>query len=177
MDVITFSQQTKQEADKLLQYGNVLAVLSQFGTVVLSGSYQYNLMYDPDIDLTVLSNNPEESSYQALLEFIKQRKFQKYEFGDFSTFPHQNRPKEIILVLVHEYNGRRWEIEIWFKKRLSEIDINFEKLISKVTKAQKAKILELKHQRSTQNISKQTLSSARIYKQVLLGKETELPDL
>ncbi|MGD8744533.1 MAG: hypothetical protein PVJ52_02990 [Candidatus Woesebacteria bacterium] len=176
MDVIKFSRKTKQEAESLLQYGDVLKVLSKHGEVVLSGSYQYDLMYGPDIDLSVLSDNPEKDSYQAFLDFIKQRKFQKYQLGDFSRFPREGRPKDIIVVLIHEYKGRRWEIEIWFKMSVSEHDKYFEKLISRATEEQKKIILELKHQREEEDISKHKLDSATIYKGVLLEGKTELKD-
>ena len=59
MNLTHFSQQTKQEADALLLYGNVTEVLSKYGKVVVTGSYKYDLMYDPDIDLVVLCDNPE----------------------------------------------------------------------------------------------------------------------
>lgn len=176
MDVVEFSQKTKQEAKSLLEYGDVLEVLSKYGKVFLSGSYQYNLMCGPDIDLSVLSDNPEKDSYQAFLDFIKQRKFQKYQLGDFSRFPHIGRPKDIIVVLFHEYKGRRWEIEIWFKKSVSEHDKYFENLISKATEKQKRIILKLKHQREKGDISKHILDSATIYKGVLLEGKTDLKD-
>lgn len=81
MDVIKFSQKTKQEADSLLEYGNVLAVLQKYGKVVVTGSYKYDLMWGPDIDLVVLTNKPEESAFNALKDFIEQRNFQKYQLG------------------------------------------------------------------------------------------------
>lgn len=176
MDVVRHSKITKQEADDLLKYGGVIKNLSKYGKVVVTGSYKYDLMYGPDIDLAVLTDNPEKSSYRAFLEFIKQRKFQKYQLGDFSRFPRKSRPKDIIIVLIHEHMGKRWEIEIWFKKSLSEHDKYFEKLISKVTEKQKRAILELKQQREENNISKHKLDSATIYKGVLLEGKTGLKD-
>lgn len=177
MSVKNFSQKTKQEAENLLKYGNVIKVLSKYGKVVVTGSYKYDLMYGPDIDLVVLSNDPEKSSYQAFLDFIKQRKFQKYQLGDFKKFPIKDRPKSIIVVLIHEYEGRRWEIEIWFKKSLSEKDISFEKFISGATEEQKQKILELKHQREVAGISKHKLDSVKIYKGVLTEGKVNIKDL
>lgn len=176
MDVIKFSQKTKKEADELLKYGNVIKVLSKYGIVVVTGSYKYDLMYGPDIDLTVLSDDPEKTSYQAFLDFIKQRKFQKYQLGDFKKFPLKNRPKDIIVVLIHEYKGRRWEIEIWFKKSLSESDKYFGKLISCATEKQRQIILELKQQRDVTGISKHQLDSATIYKGVVCEGKVNIKD-
>jgi hypothetical protein len=78
--------------------------------------------------------------------------------------------------LIHEYKGRRWEIEIWFKKSISEHDIHFEKLISKATEEQRRTILELKHQRDVKSITKHKLDSFTIYKGVLLEGKTNLKD-
>ena len=176
MDVTKFSQKTKLEAEDLLKYGDVIKVLSKYGNLLITGSYKYDLMYGPDIDLVVLTDNPEKSSFGAFFDFIKQRKFQKYQLGDFAKFPRKDRPKNIIVVLIHEYKGRRWEIEIWFKKSISDNDIRFEGLISKATEKQKGVMLELKHQRDVGGISKHKLDSAAIYKGVLSEGKTKLKD-
>lgn len=175
MDIIKFSRKTKQEADDLLKYGDVINKLSNYGKVVLTGSYKYDLMYGPDIDLVVVSDNPEKSSYEAFLDFIEQRKFQKYQLGDFKKFPRKNRPKDIIVVLIHEYKGRRWEIEIWFKESLAD-NRNLDELISKATEKERQIILELKHQRHAAGVSKHQLDSTTIYKGVLSEGKTKLKD-
>lgn len=178
MDVIKYSQKTKQEADELLMYGNVMKVLSKYGEVFITGSYKYDLMYGPDIDLVVLSDTPEKSSYNALLDFIDQRKFQKYQLGDFKRYPRENRPKAIIVVLIHEFKDRRWEIEVWFDKELPEGDVNpeLEDMLLNVSNKNKKTILSLKHRREIDNTSKHKLDSTTIYKGVLLDGKVKLED-
>lgn len=176
MDVIKFSQKTKQEADSLLKYGNVLEVLSKHGKAILTGSFSYNLMYGPDIDIAVLSDNPEEASYNALRDFIEQRNFQKYQLGDFIKFPLDGRPQGVIVVLIHEFEGRRWEIEIWFQKSLSENDEYFNKLIATASEGQRKTILELKHQREKSSLSKHRLDSTTLYKGVISEGKVKIED-
>ncbi len=176
MNVIKFSQQTKQEANELLEYGGVVEVLAKYGQVLIDGSYKYDLMYGPDIDLVVLADDPSESSYQALVEFINQRKFQKYQLGDFKNFPLKDRPRDMIVVLVHEYKGRRWEIEVWFKESGWSDESDFGDLITKATDEQRRNILEIKKQREDSLVSKDKLDSLTIYKGVLLEEKTELKD-
>jgi hypothetical protein len=176
MDVIKFSQKTKQEAERLLVYGNIVNILSKHGKVVLSGSYRYDLMWGPDIDLIVISDKPKVASYDALKDFIEQRKFQKYQLGDFINFPLKNRPQGVIVVLILEFEGRKWEIEIWFMKSLSEDDRYFKKLLSKVSPKQRKAILELKYQRDMDGLSKHQLDSATIYKGVLIEGKTNIKD-
>jgi len=176
MDVVKTSQKTKQEAEDLLKYGNVLEVLSKYGKVIATGSYDYNLMYAPDIDFVVLTDKPEEASHQALIDFIEQRDFQKYQLGDFMKFSRKDRPQGMIVVLVHDYKGRRWEIEIWFKKSLSKDDKYFNKLLLQASEEQRKTILELKHSREKNGLSKHRLDSATIYKGVILEGKTSLKD-
>ena len=176
MDVIKFSKRTKQEAENLLKYGNVLNVLSKYGKVVLSGSYRYDLMWGPDIDLVVLSDKPKEASYSALRDFIEQRKFRKYQLGDFIKFPYKNRSQGVIVVLIHEFKGRRWEIEIWFRKFLPESNKYFNKLLSKTSGEQRKTILELKHQGEAGGSSKHQLDSPAIYKGVLCEGKVNIED-
>lgn len=167
MDVIKFSQKTKQEAEDLLKYGNVLEILSKHGKPILTGSYSYDLMWGPDVDITVLTDKPEEASLNALKDFTQQRNFRKYQLGDFIKFPLEDRPQGMIVVLIHEFEGRKWEIEIWFRKTLSEDDEYFSKLLSTASDDQRKTILELKHQREEGGLSKHKLDSATIYKGVL----------
>lgn len=176
MDVIKFSQNTKQEADELLKYGNVLDILSKHGKVILTGSYRYDLMWGPDIDLVVLSDKPEETSPQVLNDFVRQRNFRKYQLGDFLKFPLKNRPQGMIIVLILEFKGRKWEIEIWFQKSLSKDDEYLNKLLTKISEDQKKTILELKFQRESAGLSKQQLDSSAIYKGVITEGKVDIKD-
>ena len=176
MDVVKFSQKTKQEAEELLAYGNVLDVLKKYGKVVLTGSYKYDLMWGPDVDLVVIAGKPEEASYYALKDFVEQRKFQKYQLGDFIKFPRKGRPQGMIVVLIHEFQGRRWEIEIWFRDSLSENEEYFNNLLSKASAGQRKTILKLKSQREAGGMSKHHLDSATIYKGVLTEGKVNIED-
>lgn len=77
---------------------------------------------------------------------------------------------------MHEYQGRRWEVEIWFQKTLSKDGDNFDKLLSMATNEQKKAILELKALRDAGNIPKDQLNSARIYKRVLVEGKINIDD-
>ncbi len=176
MDVIKFSQKTKQEAEALLKYGNVLDVLSKYGEVAPTGSFKYDLMWGPDIDLFVITDKPHEASKNALKDLIEQGKFQKYQLGDFIKFPLKNRPQGMIVVLVHEFEGRRWEIEIWFQESLPESNKNFDKLLAGISKEQRKTILNLKYQKELGGLSKQELDSAAIYKGVLTEGKINIED-
>ena len=169
MDILSFSKKTKKEADELLSVGKVIEILSKYGEVQINGSYKYDLMYGPDIDVVVLTDNPGEAAEKALFEFVKERNFQKYQFGDFNKFPRKKRPRSYIVVLIHEHEERRWEIEIWFarQKPQGDVDKELDNLLMNVTDEQKETILHLKHQRENSNITKHQLDSPTIYRGVL----------
>lgn len=133
-------------------------------------------MYGPDIDLLVLTDRPEETSLNVLNDFIRERNFRKYELGDFVKFPLEGRPKGFIVVLINEYKSRRWEIEIWFKKSLSDDDVYYSKILSAFSEEQRLAILALKHQRELRHISKNKLNSTTIYKGVILEGKTRIED-
>lgn len=178
MDVLSFSKKTKKEADELLSVGRVKEILSKYGEVQINGSYKYDLMYGPDIDIVVLTENSGEAAENALFDFVKARNFQKYQFGDFNKFPRENRPKSYIVVLIHEHEGRRWEIEIWFAKQKpqGDVDVELDNLLMNASEEQKETILRLKHQRETANKTKHQLDSPTIYRGVLKENKTHIED-
>lgn len=169
MDLIKFSQKTKRDADELLEYGKVITTLSKYGDAKIIGSYKYDLMWGPDIDVVITTNSPEQASYNCLKDFIEQRKFQKYQLGDFIKYPRKNRPDGIIIVLIHEFEGRKWEIEIWFsiKPPVGDVSKKLENLLTNVSSTQKEAILSLKYKREIDKTSKHKLDSPTIYKKVL----------
>jgi hypothetical protein len=161
------SNNTRKQAETLLQSTKLLDILKKFGNVHIVGSYPLNIMYGPDIDILVESKDIRNSSIEALQEIIKSQLFRKVEYGDFVKFPMENRPKGYILVLKAIVDKINWEIEVWFLENVSK-ELNYYKsLKSKITEQNRIKILEAKHLRNTSNTDKHLLSSYEIYKQIL----------
>lgn len=165
--LLRYSQDVRLQAQRLLRDGEVIETLNKYGKAEITGSYKYDLMYGPDIDIEVISDNPREDSLSALSEFLDKRKFQKYEYGDFKKFPRENRPESFIIVLVQEIDGLKWEIEIWFFKEKDKRNEEFEEELMNLGQEQKMKILGLKHQRKQGKLSKHKVSSYEIYEAVL----------
>jgi len=167
-NLITYSNRIRKYASQILQKTRILNILSDFGKVETGGSYDLDLMYDPDIDICVISKNPRLSSIKALSKLIGLRLFQKYEYGDFEKFERKNRPKSFIIVLIFEYEGLKWEIEIWFLKKLDEREVQFQnKLKKSLNPKMRMRILERKKARRTRGLTKHQLSSFDIYKSLL----------
>lgn len=166
-ELLDHSRKMKLRAQKIIQKNDVVKTLKKYGQVVITGSYEFDLMYGPDIDIEVITDKPREDSLNALQNFLAARKFQKYEYGDFKKHPRENRPKSFIIILVQEINGVKWEIEIWFFKERNQKKESFEKQLKELSDEQRKTILKLKHQRGQSNLSKHDISSYEIYKRVI----------
>lgn len=166
-EIVTKSKNTKQSADEILSATNLLSILSKFGNAEIIGSYKYDLMYGPDLDIIVETDNPKISSFNALVKLIQSELFAKYEYGDFAKFPRIDRPHGYIIVLKIDLEGVRWEIEIWFLDKKERPQNDLDLLLMNLTENQKNEILKLKHEREKCGIDKNNLSSMEIYKKVL----------
>jgi hypothetical protein len=168
--LLSLSAMRRKEAEQILMDGKVIKTLSKYGVPEIIGSYALNVMYDSDIDIVVFSKNPRENSLAALKDFILQRKFQKYEYGDFVKFKRINRPEGFIVNLHSNTQTVKWEIEIWFLKSINKEKKLNEFLKKEITEKRKIKILKLKHERATKKLSKYDLSSMDIYRKVIKEK-------
>lgn len=157
------SQQTKQEATEILEKTGVLTLLNDFGDVRIGGSYYTDLMFGPDIDITVATKTPRESATHFLQEVIATEQFQKYQYGDFESHSREGRPKDHIIVLILPYKDRKWEIEIWFKKEHNQEQIDLEQKLIDLPEEKKKEIIKRKASRENQGQDKHELSSYVIY--------------
>lgn len=161
------SQQTHKEANEILSDTKVLDILANYGDVRIGGSFLTGLILGPDIDITIATNNPRESATKFVNEIIQKRLFQKVEYGDFEKFPRKNRNQDHIVVLVLEYEKRKWEIEIWFTHHHYEDQIELEEKLIKLPANIKSQIIKAKYERDQKGLDKHALSSFEIYKKFL----------
>lgn len=164
MDLIKTSKQTRIKAEKILTRTNLVGLLSKYGDVRIGGSYFTDLMYGPDIDITVVTKTPRESALNFLREVMKRKYFQKYQYGDFETFPREHRPKDHIVVLILPLKNVKWEIEVWFSKKHYQNQIKLEEKLKNLPLKTKLKIIKLKAQRDKSGKDKYVLPSFQIYK-------------
>ena len=156
------SQQVYQDAKSLLENTEIIDLFNDLGTVHIVGSYAANLMWDPDIDIVVVTDNPQESAIKAINGLARKEKFEKLEFGDFKNHPKKNRPESFIVNARKEWKGEKWEIETWFVTELGDNLEVIEKLKNLNNKDKEA-IIEKKKQRSLSGNTKHELSSWKIY--------------
>ena len=156
----------KQSAEKLLSSTNIIEILSEFGEVHIVGSYAFDLMTEPDIDLMAITDNPKKMSEDALGHISKLHLFQKLEYGDFQKFPRGDNPQFFIFNMRTPWEGESFEIETWFVPEAKD-KLAFVEMMKNISDGQRKKISELKLERKKNGINKKTLSSFEIYKKVL----------
>lgn len=167
-DTEKYSKQIQDTASQILKDTNLISILSEFGEVILDGSYKYGLMWGCDIDIIVKCDNPRESSVGALQKLIDLRLFQKYEYGDFVKFKREHRPESYIVNLRLPYAEQKWEIEVWFFTEIPTGHMEVTNLVeTKLNDENKKIILEMKRMRDEVGDTKFDISSTTIYKRVL----------
>ncbi len=161
------SRRIRRSAVKLLDQTSLLTRLSAYGTVEATGSYEYDLMIEPDIDLIVRSESVRASAVGACREFLAKTEFSRVEFGDFISFPRPNRPVGCILVLRLPVRGVLWEIEIWFVEPSYDANSSLKEELAGISEQQRESILRIKQERAANGINKHQLSSTDIYEGVI----------
>lgn len=165
MDLTKQSKQWHSEADDLLGKSKLIEILEEFGEVHLSGSYKYDLMLGPDIDLLIVCQNPETAAKNLHSKLIDQRFWNGYLFYDWGNFrspKHPEYPKAYYVGAKVTHNKHRWKVDIWLVDKYPEnIDDSW---IINTSAENKSIILKLKEARNNGEI---VASSYDIYDAVI----------
>ncbi len=177
-ELLKHSEQQRLTATEIISTTGIIPILSKYGKCSIVGSFSYDLMYSPDIDIIVETQNPRESSVKALRELVDGRQFQKYQYGDFEKFPRINLPKAFIIVLISVINEVKWETEIWFETGYPEDNQKHDRLIKdRLSPENKLAILRMKDKREVSGADKHKISSTDIYKAVLFEGKTDYEEI
>lgn len=163
-----YSEKVKTDADDLLGMTGLLGHLNEFGEVFICGGCKYDLMWDPDIDIVVVCDDPRERSVEALKKLVELRLFQKYEYGDFVKHRRENRLESYIVNLILPFRDQKWEIEVWFFDEYPTRQKEMDELVgTKLNDKNRKTILGMKNARRESGLDKHVISSTDIYKKVL----------
>jgi len=120
-DVVQHSDELKNRAEQLLEQTGVTDDLEQFGEVHLTGAYAGNVMFDPDIDITVVRS--EAYSAEETLDIFKylylKGAFRSYFIkGDWDDRRKGKEfPRGHYIGLKQRLNGEKWVVDIWLVSR------------------------------------------------------------
>lgn len=168
MQVLTQeSDSWKQEAEDLLAKSKLNDVLDHYGETIITGSFSYDLMLSPDIDIYLITESPEQTSTSLLQELIKQRFWNGYLFYDWLHFrsnKHPGFPKSFYVGLKATHNNHRWKVDIWTLNSDAYHEKDDDWVSAKLTNETKALILKLKKERNDKHLD---IPSYQIYDAVL----------
>lgn len=170
-DIISYSTAQKKKADEFLESTGLIDILREYGEVVIRGSYAYDAMIDPDIDIVVICDDAERYSLAAIQTIMQHQLFQKVEYANFKKFPRRNRPESFLCNFKKVVEDELWEAEVWFyekdSKELSALRGIDALILSKIDDLARGQILMHKWNRKESGTSKHRVSSWEIIKSTL----------
>lgn len=169
INLFKLSNSLHGDAEALLKKTELIKKLSKHGEVLISGSYDLNLMIDGDIDLFVINKNiNQQKSVNILKELIERDDFNGYLYYDWTKRKHEGFPKGYYIGLKTDFRKRKWKVDIWLlKARYKPTDKLMNFIRSNLNEKNKKIILDLKYKAKLKNLN---LKSSDIYKKVLYEK-------
>jgi hypothetical protein len=163
----------KSKADKLLINYKLESILKDHGKVEFTGSYKYNLMLSPDIDmyLIVKVGDQKPTAIKVLSELIEQNLWNGYLFYDWSKFrseEHKNYPIGYYIGLKSTYKENRWKVDIWIVDEAEKNKRSWNDKLTHLNYEQREVVLTLKRAKLNGEIqsSVHDIYEAVLYKNV-----------
>lgn len=160
----------KQAAQYLLDESGLIENLSQVGQVNITGSFKYDLMVEPDIDIEVFCLDPHSSSIDFAKKQIENDHWNGIMYFDWTKWRRDHFPEGYYVGFKHDFEGFRWKVDIWFLKENYQVR-NADNLIINATESHRNLILEAKEARLKEGW---TVDSTAIYKAVIENNLTQL---
>ena len=138
----------------LLEASDLPVLLIDHGRIVFSGSYAYDTMMSPDIDLHLLPNVfSRQSAVKVLEALIHQDWWNTYAFGDwvqerFRVTVGGRAPRGYLLKLGVTFEGSHWNVDAWVLDHRRYAGDLWAPRMATITEEQRLAILRLKRARA-----------------------------
>lgn len=171
MNLIQKSEDLKQDADQVIGKTKITEMLSGLGKVTFVGSYAFNLLYRPDIDIFVRSKDcSKEKAIGLTKEFLDSGFYQTVGFADWSDRRPPNGVTGYYWELIHFSDKYQWKFDIWYTaiEDVKTIGIT-NRILEKLRERPEARqqILKLKAQYFDGVKYHDGMNGIKIYEQVL----------
>lgn len=143
----------RERASRLLETSDLPVLLGDYGRIVFSGSYAYDTMMSPDIDLHLLPNVfSRQTAVEVLYALIHQDWWNTYAFGDweqerFRATVGGRAPRGYLLKLGVTFEGRYWNVDAWVLDQGRYSGDLWAPKMAAITEEQRLAILRLKRAR------------------------------
>ena len=144
----------RETASRLLEACDLPLILGDHGRIVFSGSYAYDTMMSPDIDLHLLQNVfSRQSAVEVLDALIRQDWWNTYSFGDwvqerFRATVGGRAPMGYHIKLGATFEGMPWNVDAWVLDEGKYADDLWAPRMATITGEQRLAILRLKRARA-----------------------------
>lgn len=169
-ELLAEAQAWKQRATAVLDASQLLDVLPPPRRVVFSGSYAYDLMMSPDIDVHVLPVAfGRRAAIDGLCALVEHGWWNTYTLGDyveerFRADLEGQVTRGYLLKLGRTFEDRRWNVDMWLLDPARYPGDLIASKMAAVTPEQRLAILRIKEARAEGKLS---ASGVEIYSAVL----------
>ena len=161
------SRLIKKEANNLIEKFNLAYIISQYGHLHYTGSYELDLMYKKDIDISLVNNNLAVEEFSQLGKvLIDKLNTPSVYYRNTRITPVEKRPEN---ALYWGVKTGEWWIDIWamnesvYKRAESYIA----EIKSKLNPQNRITILQLKNELLSLNTYGNKFGSRELYDAVL----------
>ena len=164
----------KNQANKLIKETNIFEIFAKYGDVSpISGSYEYNLMVYPDLDIGVVESSVSKHDFASLVNELAGNKYvRKIATADcvnFKPIHLARRPKGYWVGLEIPFEGDKWGIDCWLQQPdwASDDELKYADRLLTLDQSALDAILLVKYDLIRREIYGKTVFSGDIYDAVL----------
>lgn len=163
----------------------LMPILKQYGNVTVGGSYAYQLLNHPDLDIDIVNENVTKETFAALCAaLISLDTTAKFKSADRVNYPHANagvRPFGYWISPEIHFGKNVWVLDIWLQKPECHTGNTnrYEKELLSIDEEKRITILSLKEElvnKKMYGIGKEFVS-IDVYEGVLRGGVQTIEDL
>lgn len=166
------ADELRTRADALLEEYQIVDTLGAIGPVECTGSYAYDLMVVPDIDMEIY--NPSITPSE-IYDLGKQLFLRTHRIGmsDRTQLPlKESRPVGVYIGSQIDFQDQRWKIDIWVmpdhsSRQHTMTEFQRPDWFKRTTQEQREAMLLLKHQLHEEGTYNAPVASYQVYKAVL----------
>ena len=167
IEMLDYSQAIKNEANELLRKYSVVEIIQKFGQVKFTGSYELNLMYKKDIDISLINDNLSVQDFTLLgKELIYGLNTPSAYYRNTRITPVEKRPENSLYWGIKTGD---WFIDIWGMSAViyKRAENYIKEIKSQLTEDKRLIILRLKDEFIKKGTYGKNFSSRELYDAVL----------
>ncbi len=176
-------QRLRKQTDKLIEATGIFDTFAKYGQLSeIGGSYKYELMVYPDLDIGLISEEVDGLSFAELVkEMVSSKLVRKVNTADTVNFESilSGRPKGYWIGLEIPFENERWGVDCWLQKPewVKEDSGDYSDSLANLGHAERDLILMAKYDLIRRGLYGKKLFSADVYDVVLNNKVNSLEDI